>query len=344
MNKILTPNIRADLIIRHRKERDGRIKDRIKAVLHYDKGWTYARIAEALLLSEEAVRKHVEDYTNEEKLCPENGGSEPKLNNEQTEEISAHLELTTYTTVKEIAAYVEKKYGIKYSISGMTNWLKSQRFSYHKPAVVPAKADKVQQQQWVENYNKLQESLPEEDHILFYDGVHPSHAVRPVRGWIKQGVRKELPTNAGQKRMNILGALNLESMKMFNRDYATIDATSTTDFFNYLQQQIPKGTINLVSDRARYNKCKEVDEYLRTNPRINIIYLPPYSPNLNAIEPCWKIMHEYVTNNKYYATFAAFKAAVIGFFEKIFPANSANWVDRLTDNFRIMHSPLNGNS
>jgi len=343
MNKILTPNIRADLIIRHRNERDGKVKDRIKAILLRDDGWSYEQISHVLFLSDEGIRKHVEDYIRSNKLAPNSGGSDSKLNNDQAKETCAFLEETTMIKIKDIADYVYNRYGIKYSISGMTKWIKAEGFSYHKPAVVPAKANKVQQQQWVENYNKLQTSLPEEDHILFYDGVHPSHAVRPVRGWIKQGVRKEIPTNAGQKRMNILGALNLESMKMFNKDYATIDATSSTDFFDYLQQQIPNGTINLVSDCARYNKCKEVDEYLKTNPRINIIYLPPYSPNLNAIEPCWKIMHEYVTNNKYYATFAAFKAAIIGFFEKIFPANSANWVDRLTDNFRIMHSPVNGN-
>lgn len=344
MNRFLKPEVRTYLISRHRIERDGRIKDRIKAVLLYDKGWTYARIAEALFLSEEAIRKHVEDYINSEKLSPENGGSDSKLSNEQAKEICTYLEATTICKAKDIAQYVQEKYGIKYSISGITYWLKSQGFTYHKPAIVPAKADKSKQEKWVEDYEELQKSLPEEDHILFYDGVHPSHSVRVIRGWIKQGVRKELPTNSGQKRINILGALNLESMKIFNKAYPTINAVSTIDFFNHLQEQLPKGTINIISDQARYNKCKEVVAYLKENPRINLIYLPPYSPNLNAIEPCWKIMHEHVTNNKYYACFADFKKAVNKFFDVIFPKNSAKWTDRLTDNFRIMHSPLIPNS
>jgi predicted ArsR family transcriptional regulator len=42
----------------HKTERDGRIHDRIKAVLVYDKGWSFAQIAEAILLAEDAVRHH----------------------------------------------------------------------------------------------------------------------------------------------------------------------------------------------------------------------------------------------------------------------------------------------
>ena len=47
---------RAQLKTQHRRERDGRVRDRIKAVLLYDKGWSIAAIAEALLISEDAIR------------------------------------------------------------------------------------------------------------------------------------------------------------------------------------------------------------------------------------------------------------------------------------------------
>ena len=171
MNRFLKSEVRADLISRHRIERDGRIKDRIKAVLLYDKGWTYARIAEALFLSEEAIRKHVEDYINSEKLSPENGGSDSKLSNEQAKEICTYLEATTICKAKDIAQYVQEKYGIKYSISGITYWLKSQGFTYHKPAIVPAKADKLKQEKWVEDQGYLIKFFGRSLNLEFF---HPS--------------------------------------------------------------------------------------------------------------------------------------------------------------------------
>ena len=61
---------RARLKIQHKKERDKRICDRIKAVLLADKGWTPQQIAEALLISDQAVRNHIEEYKASSKLRP----------------------------------------------------------------------------------------------------------------------------------------------------------------------------------------------------------------------------------------------------------------------------------
>ena len=63
----------------HKKERDKRICDRIKAVLLRNKGWTWMRISEALLLSEESLRLHLKEYQFSRKLKTENGGSKEKL-------------------------------------------------------------------------------------------------------------------------------------------------------------------------------------------------------------------------------------------------------------------------
>ena len=81
MKNFLTDEERASLQKQHRKERDKRICDRIKAVILIDKGWTWMQISEALLLSEEALRPHINDYQAYRKLKPDNGGSEEKSEN-----------------------------------------------------------------------------------------------------------------------------------------------------------------------------------------------------------------------------------------------------------------------
>lgn len=80
----LSDSERTCLRTQHKRERDKRIFDRIKAVLLHDKGWSTAEIAEALLLSEDAIRKHVLEYRESKKLKPENGGSEEKLSSKQS--------------------------------------------------------------------------------------------------------------------------------------------------------------------------------------------------------------------------------------------------------------------
>ena len=115
----LSDEERSQLRTQHKKERDKRICDRIKAILLYDKGWNIVQISEALLLSDDAIRRHIQEYKLVKKLKPENGGSEEKLSFKQTNELIDHLKLYTYLYTKDIAAYVKAVYMISYSISGM---------------------------------------------------------------------------------------------------------------------------------------------------------------------------------------------------------------------------------
>lgn len=342
MERFLSQVDRASLLKRHRLERDGRVKDRIKVVLLRDDGWSYTSIAEALFLSEEGIRQQLKDYEGSEgrKLQPENGGSDSFLNVSQTQELIDYLDSHLYVKVSDICSYVHKTYGIRYSVRGMSNWLARQNFTYHQPCGVPAKANTEAQVKFIEDYKKMQLSLSEDDHTVFMDGVHPTHAVRFTKGWIRKGKRVEIPTNGSQKRLNILGALDLAEMSLHTRAYDTINGQKIIEFFTYLMTVMPTGIINIILDQAGYHTCKEVQNWVALNSRIRLHYLPPYSPNLNAIEPCWKIMHEHTTNNIYHPTFKSFTERIFTFLDQTFPANAHSWIDRLTDNFRIMGTKL----
>jgi transposase len=205
----LSDEERSKLKAQHKRERDRRICDRIKAVVLYDKGWSPVEIAEALLLSEDAIREHLAEYKSSQKLKPEGGGSTEKLSAEQSRQLEAHLCQYIYLYVKDIAAYVQATFNTAYSIHGLRNWLQRHGFSYKKPAIVPGKANKEQQQQWLSEYEKLRKDLSGDETICFLDGVHPTHNVQPAYGWIKKGIRKEVPANTGRARLNLSGAIDV---------------------------------------------------------------------------------------------------------------------------------------
>ena len=96
MKHFLTVQERNNLKIQHRRERDKRVCDRIKAVLLFDDEWDYKEIAHVLLLSEDSVKQHIQEYQESQKLKPENGGSCGKLNAEQTALLVQHLQYHTY--------------------------------------------------------------------------------------------------------------------------------------------------------------------------------------------------------------------------------------------------------
>jgi len=62
-------------------------------------------------------------------------------------------------------------------------------------------------------------------------------------------------------------------------------------------------------DNVRYQKCKLVQE-LAQQLEIELLFLPPYSPNLNLIERLWKFVKRKVLYSKYYENFGSFKEAI----------------------------------
>jgi len=158
---------RVQLKVQHKRERDGRIRDRIKAVLLYDEGWSIPAIAKVLLLSDDAIRNHIIEYKESRKLKPQSGGSTEKLSFEQSAQLEEHLQRHTYLYVKDITAYVEGMFGITYTVHGLRNWLQRHGFSYKKPALIPGKADKEQQQKWLLEYKKLRRELTKDETICF---------------------------------------------------------------------------------------------------------------------------------------------------------------------------------
>ena len=299
----LTDQERAQLKSHHKQERDGRVRDRIKAILLYDEGWTPQQIAKVLLISDQAVRNHVEDYKASSKLKPESGGSEEKLSKGQSEKLEVHLQEHTYLYIKDIIAYVQMSFGVTYTVPGLRSWLQRHGFSYKKPAVVPGKANKEQQQEWVAGYETLRQGLASDETICFIDGVHPTHNVQPAYGWIKKGARKEIPANTGRLRLNLSGVVDVVTHNILIQEDQTLNAESTIRFFQKIEGAYPeKSKVHVFCDNAPYYRNKEVKQYLETS-KISLHFLPPYSPNLNPIERLWKWMKERVIYNTYLRTF-----------------------------------------
>lgn len=225
-----------ELKAKHKLERDRRICDRIKAVLLFDKGWSFAEIAEVLLLSEGAIKGHIDAYKSSKKLIPSGGGSSEKLSMSESRVLESHLEKHCYLYVKDILLYVHSRWRVRYTIAGMAAWLKRHGFSYKKPSVVPGKCSEEKQKEWIEEYDTLKKTLSDDETICFMDGTHPTYNVEPGYGWMKKGKRKEIPSNSGRQRLNLAGIIDILSYRVFVKEETTLNAENTIEFFKAKKQ------------------------------------------------------------------------------------------------------------
>ncbi len=339
MKMTLTQKQKHELENQHDKTRDGRVRDRIKAVLLASEGWSTSMISQALRIHETTVLRHLKDYEQSEKLTPENGGSSGYLSVIQTMALIEHLTEHAYHHTHQIVAYVMEHFGVQYSVPGMNKWLHHNGFSYKMPKGVPHKFDEAKQQAFIEAYDALKASCGVDESILFIDAVHPTQATKITHGWIRTGQDKVLETTGSRSRLNIIGALNLSDIgATVVSDYESINSENIVRFFCKLRDSYPLDhTLHIILDGAGYHRSDLVrDAAFVLN--IKLHYLPPYSPNLNPIERLWKVMNEKSRNNVYFKSKRDFKEAIDQFFTVTLPEIAGSLTSRLNDNFQVLKS------
>jgi len=68
--------------------------------------------------------------------------------------------------------------------------------------------------------------------------------------------------------------------------------------------------------------------------RVRLVYLPPYSPNLNLIERLWKFCKKVLC--RFYQTFSQFTEAIETFFAHLSDYRE-EIASLMTDNFQLFH-------
>ena len=328
----------------HKTIRDKKLADRIKAVLYLHYGLGYEQTAKLLMLDETTLRRYVARFVEkgiDGLLEMHYTGGSSKLTSDQEMRLNRYFKQHTALTALAVVNHLQKRYGVKYSVVGATKLLHRLGFVYKKPKIVPGKADRVKQEQFLEIYKQLKNNLGSKDQIYFADSTHPSHNTQASYGWILKGKRndKYIKTNTGRDRLNLNGALSLSSQTSpVVLSENTINSEATINLLETIRRKQKNGKVYLILDNASHHHARVVGRWLFHHPRFKLIFLPPYSPNLNPIERLWRFFHQKVTNNHYFETFEEFKNTSLNFFKnlKIYKNELSTL---LTDSFQLIPQP-----
>jgi hypothetical protein len=197
--------------------------------------------------------------------------------------------------------------GIEYQTrSGLIALLHRLGMEHRKPKAIARKLDPAKQEAFIKAYEGLMNQLSADEVVVFVDAVHPTHAVRPVGCWATEPARegpKETPVaveqSSGRNRLNIHGAIDLETGQTIMKDVLTVDALSTIMLLMAIQAKYPGlGSIHVFLDNARYHHVKLVQAWLtRPGCRIKLHFVPAYCPHPwsasrpKPIERLWGLMH-----------------------------------------------------
>ena len=331
-----------------RQREDHGVARRANAILLLDDGESCVQIAKFLYLDDDTVRGWYKTYreTGWDALSADGWrGGQSRMTSAQEAELCAWLDGRFCRSTAPIRAHILKEFGLNYSHSGCLKLLARLGFVYRKPKGLPRVAPAEQQAAFIDMYERLLNGLDDDEAVYFADAVHPEYQTKPAFGWVKVGSNPAVTTTAGRGRVNIHGALNLETFDAPFIEPTTVDGVSAAQLLAKIEARNPnKRIIHVIWDNAAYHKGPDVREFLaRPDCRIHLIQLPPYCPHLNPIERLWAVMHQFVTHNRHYPTQKQFADAILKFFRQTIPKEWKSFRNQVADNFRVItHEEFRG--
>ena len=327
--------------------RDGRTEQRLarraNAMLLLDDGWSCERTAEALYLDDDTVRgwRKIYDEDGMEGLRRfEAGGSASHLSQAQEEELTTYVSEGLPRSTREVATFLKQRFELVYeSRSGLIALLHRLGFEYKKPEAIGRGMKADEQQAFIDGYENLLNSLSPDEAVLFVDAVHPMHAARAVGCWAPKAESVAVVQTSGRERVNIHGALDLETGKTAMIEVETVEAASTIKLLEAIEAKYPlMALVHVFLDNARYHHAVLVRRWLaQPGRRIKLHFIPAYCPHLNPIERLWGVMHKHLTHNRSWRDFRAFADAVLWFLRDKVPNRWDDFRDSVTDNFRVIN-------
>ncbi|MDD9746954.1 MULTISPECIES: IS630 family transposase [Marinovum] len=324
-----------------RQREDHGIARRANAILLLDDGKSCQQISDFLYLDDDTIRGWHKTYLQDgwDALAFDGWkGGQSRMTQAQQVALCAWLEARFCRSTVEIRAHVAAECGLNYSHSGCIKLLARLGFEYRKPKPLPRAASAEKQTAFIALYEKLMRELPADEAVYFADAVHPEYQAKPAFGWVKVGSNPAVLSTAGRGRVNIHGAVNLETFDAPFVEPTTVDGVSAVQLLTKIEARNPdKRIIHVIWDNAAYHKGPDVRAFLaRTACRIHLIQLPPYCPHLNPIERLWAVLHQYVTHNRYYPSQKQFANAILAFMRKTIPQEWTKFRDKVSDNFRVI--------
>jgi len=290
-----------------------RVQQRIETVYLKALGYSHQEIGRIMRISQNSLRSYLEAY--------QAGGIEglkqlnsyhptSELNNHQGT-LEAEFRANPPKTINEAVERIEKLTGIRRSPTQVRKFLKDLGMKRLKVGHIPAKADPKQQKTFLEEelQTRLDEAKQGKRHMFFVDASH--FVMQPFLGFLWCFVRVFIQAPSGRKRFNVLGALHATSLQVItftNESY--INAESVAVLLRKIAAAFSDLPISLVMDNARYQHCRFIMD-LAAELGIELLFLPPYSPNLNLIERLWKFVKKECLYSRYYETFENFKKAIM---------------------------------
>ncbi len=158
-------------------------------------------------------------------------------------------------------------------------------------------------------------------HFLYAD-ASDHHLLAVLRNmWLRRGQQVRVATPPRNGHWTLFGGLNVHTGVFLWQACEQAVSATFLEFLAYLLRAYPQGQLLLTVDNASYHTSRAVVAWLKTQPRIMLLYLPARRPDLNPVERIWGTLKEAVSANRSFAHLFALGQFIYAHFAALSPAD-----------------------
>jgi transposase len=167
---------------------------------------------------------------------------------------------------------------------------------------------------------KTKQLIAETPNIIVYamDEAGIKREATVTSCWCPRGKTSVVLSPATHEKVSLVGAVRIDTGELIGHEVERFDRFAMLEFIKVIEEREkdPEKSIYIILDNARPHHAKDVQTYLMTtSSRVKLLFLPPYSPELNPSENIWRQLRKERTHNMLFRCLSVLRETIYGFFE-----------------------------
>src|SRR4051794_20392733 len=321
-----------------------RVQRKIEVLWLKSHGLGHEQIGVYADVSRRTVQRYLDEYLEGglQRLCRGPRSQPRSALSEHEVSLEEHFEKHPVRSIKQARAVIEQRTGIRRGPTQVRHFLKDRLgFRWRRTGAIPVPPKKTIQEHSREQSAfvrdklgpRLEQARQGRGQVYFVDAAHFVFA--PFLGCLWCAARLLVRAASGRKRHNVLGAFDAVAHRLIRvTNDGSINAESVCSLLRAVAGAAVGLPITLVLDNARYQKC-EVVQAPAASLKVELLYLPSYSPNLSLIERLWRFIRLESLNSTYHERFEDFRAAIDGCLDGLSTIHKGDMETLMTHRFQL---------
>src|SRR5262245_35730940 len=197
-----------------------------------------------------------------------------------------------------VAWALHHRFDVRVSRETVRRWLHRGEMVYRRPRPVLGPRDEEREAKLAALHQLLAE-LPPDETVVWEDEIDLNTNPEIGRMWMRRGHQAKIPTPGTNQKRYVAGSIHWRTGQVFATEGPKRNGTLFVKHLDELRYRLRRyRKIHVICDNGKFHGSVEVQIYLaKHRDRIELEFLPAYSPDTNPVERVWWLVREHVTRN-----------------------------------------------